>query len=784
MIGKLPKISKKLAAASLLSRALLLCMIIAGVSCRSPQATDLSAEAPQGYSFDLPGLSDTPPEDEDFTPRLSIPSNIEQNSKVWLKYSLPADTHMDRLLARNCTNVLAIFQGESKIISGDNIEQGTSAFAFATLPSIKRPSQLYLQVKLSEHRRFDLSCKSLQLTSLNNAIWYYIVSSSPLVISGVLISFVGTLSLVLNFVVFSWTLLFFGAHALLIGLYLLSGIDLTNMMAIDASPYRTSAAFLTLITYLLFFEEFIGSRRHLARIFAGLNALVCLGFQICQTLSPQVYADKLAPNILTVAMLNMMVTLLLVFEAAAKQKPFARAMAFAAAFISLFVGLDIYNHSQSQISLFVSPWIFLFVICLTLVVLIYKSIAEQSKTEQVRTVNAKKRNLELQSEVDRRTEALSDQAKELELIHERLEERVEILTRQKSQASEVAKEKDDLLLHITEIKKVLIPRIVSRLQKLHDEPSANDASDVVRQLDELLKVFSQATISTPEEKSKANEVIDVLSANKRYQRTFKSSIGGARLDLRMTESVEALLENGKGSPSRLIVIEDSFVEQLPAIHESNPKASLVAFSEKGMSSATQYLIQYPMLDQVLTLDLPKPILQKILLTHLMKLISQDVFGIEKYLMWGSAVKERPLDMRAHSADQWEGLRLDIEQAGLSQELERKVSILAENLLEIRRGNLISSGQNDAQKLKQLRYGHDAHVFCLSVDLSGHILARQEIIRFFQSTPDSHPIAIQLFEESHAIILNSNGHDKHELILLLFQSNEEIPPAYFYSFISS
>ena len=114
MIGKLPKISKRLAADSLLSRALLLCMIIAAVSCRSPQATDLSAEAPQGYYFDLPGLSDTPPEDEAFTPRLSLPSNIKQNSKVWLKYGLPNDNHMDRLLARNCTNVLAIFQASPK----------------------------------------------------------------------------------------------------------------------------------------------------------------------------------------------------------------------------------------------------------------------------------------------------------------------------------------------------------------------------------------------------------------------------------------------------------------------------------------------------------------------------------------------------------------------------------------------------------------------------------------------------------------------------------------------
>lgn len=763
---------------------LILCALISSVSCRSPQAIDLSQESPDAYALDQSGESELPPVDDAFAARLTLPHNIDARSRVWLRFKLPADNHMDRLLARNCTNILAMYQDDNKIISGDNFEQGTYAFSFATLPSSKRPTQLYFKVRLSEQRRFDLSCKSLQLTTQNNAIWYYIVSSSPLVISGALISFVGILSLLLNFAAFNWTLLFFGFHAFLIGVFLLSGVDLTLMMAFDTAVYRSSVAFLILITFLLFFEEFIGSKNQNARKFAGFNLILCVVLQILQTVNPQSYTDLVAPNLIILVILNLAVTLLFVFAAAAGQKPFAKGMAFVSAFMSIFIAIDAYNYAKSQISFFISPWLFLIVTCITLIVLINQSIDEQNKDEQLRTSNAKKRNLELQREVDRRTEALSEQAKQLELTHGRLEERVDILTRQKSQAAEVAEEKDNLLLRITEIKKILIPRIVTRLQRLHDDPSLEESAEVLKQLDELLSVFSLATLSTPEEKSRSHDLIDVLSANKRYQRTFKSSIGGARLELRMSETIEALLEQLKASPSRLIVLEDSFADQLPLIHENNPKASLVAFSEKSMSAASQHQIDYPMLDQVLTLDLPKPILQKLLLTHLMKLISQDLFGIEKYLMWGSAIKERPLDMREHSSDQWDGLRVDIEHAGLTQDLEQKVLTLTECLLELRSKNLLSSGQNDTQKLKQLRYGHDAHVFCLSVDLCGHILARQDIIRFFQSTPDSHPLAHQLFEESHAIILNSNGHDKHELILLLFQSAEDIPPAYFYSFISS
>lgn len=763
---------------------ILFLLALAASSCRNPKSFNLESEKAEAFYFDAEGKSDSPPSDKSFEDRLNLPGILDDKSRVWLRYALPLDTSFDRILARSCGNIEAIYQDQQKINGSDSIAKGDTVFGFANLRSPARPSALYFKVKISDQKRFELSCKAFQLTTQNNAIWYYLVGSAPQIISAVLISFVGLLSLVLNFAVFSWALLFFGAHALLIGLFLLSGMDLANLIVNDAVSFRTSLGFFIFVTYLLFYEELIGSKGKIARKFAALNVVICFLIQIAETLSPLFFKEKIFPSLPTLALINSLVTLLIVFEAAAKQRPFARTMAIATAFLSIFVGLDIYNHYESQTSFLLSPWAFLVMICFTEMLLLNKSIVEQTKAEQVRTANAKKRNLELQREVDRRTEALSDQAKELELTHARLEERVEILIRQKQQASEVAQEKDNLLLRITEIKKVLIPRIVKRLQKLHDDPSPSEAGDMATQIDDLLLIFDQSTLTTPDEKPRVNETIDVLSANKRYQRTFKSSIGGARLDLRMSETIESLMDTMKLAPSRLIVIEDSFVDRLAEVHELNPKATLVAFSEREMLAATTYQKQYPMLDQVLTLDLPKPILQKILLTHLMKLSSSDIFGIEKYLMWGSAIKERPLDMRTHSLDQWEGLRLDIEQAGLTKDLEKNVLTLAEALLEIRRKNLITSGQSDHQKLKQLRYGHDAHVFSLSVDLSGQIMARQEIIDFFQSIPGSHPLAIQLFEESHAIILNSNGHDRHELIVLLFQSNEEIPPAYFYTFIAS
>jgi hypothetical protein len=763
---------------------ILLMLVILSGSCRSPKFVDLASEKVDAFYFDADGTSEAPPSEKSFENRLNLPAIVKDEARVWLRYALPDDASFDRILARSCDNIKAIYQDDQKINGSDSIAKGDTIFAFANLRSNVRPSHIYLKVNMSEQKRFEISCKAFHLTTQNNAIWYYLVGSAPQIISAVLISFVGLLSLVLNFAVFSWALLFFGAHALLIGLFLVSGMDLANLFVTNALTFRTSLGFFIFITYLLFFEELIGSKNKIARKFAAVNVALCFLIQIIETLSPLFFKEKIFPNLLTVAMINSLFTLYIVFEAAAKQRPFARTLAIATAFLSVFVGIDIYNHYDSQTSFLLSPWAFLVMICFTEMLLLNKSIVEQTKAEQVRTAHAKKRNLELQREVDRRTEALSDQAKELELTHGRLEERVEILIRQKQQASEVAQEKDNLLLRITEIKKVLIPRIVKRLQKLHDNPSPSEAGDMATQIDDLLLIFDQSTLSTPDEKPKVNETIDVLSANKRYQRTFKSSIGGARLDLRMSETLESLMETMRTVPSRLIVVEDSFVERLGEIHELNPKATLVVFSEREMLAATTYQRQYPMLDQVLTLDLPKPILQKILLTHLMKLSSSDIFGIEKYLMWGSAIKERPLDMRTHSLDQWEGLRVDIEQAGLSKDLEKNVLTLAEALLEIRRKNLITSGQSEHHKLKQLRYGHDAHVFSLSVDLSGQIMARQDIIDFFQSIPDSHPLAIQLFEESHAIILNSNGHDRHELIVLLFQSNEEIPPAYFYTFISS
>ena len=759
-------------------------LLLSGTSCKEPKTVDLYKQLPDAYYLDETGALTEPPAQELFTSRLDLHQNLPKEAKVWLRYPLPADASFDRLLTRNCTNIEHYFQDQTEIFSNDGGTPLEDTSVFASLVSRERPSELFLQVGLSEKRGYAPVCNFLKLTTLNNAIWHYLVSDSPTLISGALICFVGIMGLVVNLSMFSWTLLFFGLHALFFGFYILSGLDVVARVFSDLTRFRVSGAFFILITFILFFEEFIGSKKQLARKFALFNVVLCVALQIILSADPAFYDSKIRPNLITIGIFNLIIVLLFVFEAASRQKAYARGFAFATAFLGFFVAIDMYNHFFAASSFLITPWIFLVVTCLTQMVLLKLNITEQSHAELVRIENAKKRNLDLQLEVERRTEALSLQTKELEGAHTVLEERVDILTKQKQSASEIAQEKDHLLMRITEIKKKLIPRIVARLQGLHDDPSPKDSAEIGILLDELVKIFSEATHSTPDEKMKVQETIDLLSANKRYQRTFKSSIGGAKLNLRIAETVETLLANIKSDPSRLIVVDDSFVERLPEIHELNPRATLVLFSEKDLASANDYQMKYPMLDQVLSLDLPKPILQKILLTHLMKLITQDVFGIEKYLMWGSAIKERPLDMRTQSADQWEGLRLDIEQAGLTAGLERKAIHLAENLLEIRRANLITSGKAEHHKLKQLRYGHDAHVLCLSVDLSGQILARQDIIKFFQQGEARHKLAAELFEDSHGIILNSNGNDKHELIVLLFQSSEEIPPAYYYTFISS
>ncbi len=759
-------------------------LLTLGSSCRNPKTYDFSIEPAEGYFLDESGSRDAPPADDAFTSRLDLSQNISSRAKVWLRYSLPQDTSFDRLFAKGCTNIESLYQDHQKLESSDLDEPVDNAFTFATLNSGMRPSQLYFKVKLSENKRYEVSCHYLKLTTLNHAIWYYLVSASPVVISGTIICFLGILSLVLSISVFSWTLLYFGVHSLIFGVFILSDLDVVVRAFSHYSNFRISGGFLILISFLLFFEEFIGSKKHLARKLAFFIIPFSIVFQVCETLYPMLYKDLIRPNVVNIGIFSLALVLLFAFEAASQKRPYARAFALVTAILGVSVSIDMYNFTYSHDPFYLTPWVFLVIICSTQILLLKLNILEQTQAEQVRTEYVKKRNSELQLEVERRTEALALQAKELEGAHFVLEERVEILTKQKQSATEIAQEKDVLLLRITEIKKILIPRIVSRLQDMHDNPSPNDTIEIGELIDDLVKIYSKATQSTPDEKTKVQETIDLLSANKRYQRTFKSSIGGARLNLRTAESIEALLANINNDPSRLIVIDDSFVDSLPDIHEINPKATLVAFSEKDLATANHYQRKYPMLDQVLSLDLPKPILQKILLTHLMKLISQDVFGIEKYLMWGSAIKERPLDMRTHSADQWVGLSQDIAQAGLSEELEAKALRLAETLLEIRRDNLITSGKSDHHKLKQLRYGHDAHVFCLSVDLSGQILARHEIMRFFQPGDEGHKLALKLFDESHAIILNSNGNDRHELIVLLFQSNEEIPPAYYYTFIST
>ncbi|MBC7660519.1 MAG: hypothetical protein H7249_12545 [Chitinophagaceae bacterium] len=759
---------------------MLLLFSFANTGCRRQPVLDLTLETPKGFALDSEGRTTVPPPLSTFATRLDLPGNLTPSATVWLRYTGPADPDLRSLMALHCVNVLRAFQNEKPILSSDQNPFALAPISFATLDTAA-PSELYFKVQLSDRGRFDLNCRSLQITSQNKAVWNYIVSSSPVFISGTMISFVGLLGIILSFALVSRTLATFGFMALFGGFYVLSGLDLASSFLNEIANFRFSCMFLILIFYLLFFEDLVGSPRKIARILAGLNLILALTLQTAQLVDPALFQTYFAPQVLPLALIELGLTLILAFEAALRGRPFARTLSFMTATLSVFLGVDIYSHTHttSGSPLLISPWVFLALLSVTLFRLLTRRFEDQIAIEKNRTNLVGKLNLELVGEVDRRTEDLSRRTMDLEKSSLLLEHRIEALQNQKRIATTVAHNNDQLLQQIVTIKKTLIPEILGQLQKLHDEDT-HDPEGLLKlnqKLDRIAALFNRDIGSKSDS---AVQIIDLISASKKHQKTLKSAVGGGQMELRISDSFEHWVRTFPARPAQLIVVDEALVESLTRIHEHNPGANVLLVTDQNAESGATYQIAYPMLDQVISLNLPKPILQSLLLTHIIKFASQDIFGIEKYLMWGTSIKERSLNMRNKNVNTWQDFDGSEETGRLAI---KPIVVMAETLLAIRSQNRLSSGASDHQTLKQLRHGHDAHVFAVSIDLSGQILSRRDILQFFEQTQDSKSPLNILFQETHAIILNSNGHDRHELIALQFQTVETITKPAFYTFIS-
>ncbi len=290
----------------------------------------------------------------------------------------------------------------------------------------------------------------------------------------------------------------------------------------------------------------------------------------------------------------------------------------------------------------------------------------------------------------------------------------------------------------------ILPQVIESYQKLCESKDSSAEQLLSDQIRNLASVVPESITDDPDVS------IVLLSANKNLQRNFRATLGAGHYRAEVFEDLHQLKES---NPPTLLLIEDRQLDDWPTLQKKFPDTKLMAISDRHAKAALEELKAVPTLSQVLSLDLPKSTMRKMLLTHINQFLCKHSLQLSNYLSFGAEIKEL-------TADFFQNLPKPIE------ELERLRS-LEEALLEFRNA-------------ESLLCGFDSKLFAMHMEWS-EALDRNSLLDLFHPTSD-HESVKMFYENAHAIVLGSDGMH-HQLVVLRFVSDEQIEP-YLYTFFKA
>lgn len=750
------------------------------------------------HSFDLQGRSDTrmlidrdgqfqepPPASaawQPLDPRLLDSLPLEPSARVWFAMPLPAEAGTHAFL-NSCTNVSALYQNQ-QLIQRDPLNRNypLSPNLFMQRPLVPLPetnssSTLYMQVIYSGRTQYAIDCLHLQVSTRYDALFLMLGSSGPELIAAFIAVFLGLLSLFLTLKRRQRIVTFFSLFVFtMAGIYFNASL-LVKMVLGPIANWEALGHFSVLaapVFFLLFFEEVMKPPYQLARKLAWLNT-VFFSFELLAFLAiPDLNLAAQRRYFFFLILAEILIIPPLGVIGILQKRPFARSFGCGAVIVVAAAAHDVWANLFAQSKPFLLlPFSLVGFISLLLGILTRLATKEDASIEKQKLQLAEERSNALMHDVAKRTTDLDRHSDELSRLNQELSDKHEFLIDQAQKVTEYAEEKDRLLQQIHLLRERSLPAILNSLQQLH-RGHREDLLEAVRsELHSIHQVFDAVASTYARGQHLRDRRFLIFDQDKKNQRFYKLALGGSKLELTLVSSEEEFHERLNELNFELIGLHEKVAASLSLAPGETAQSSLIIFHED--EKPLEELQHFPRA-HYLPLYLPRILLQKLLLTHVTKLVTREIFGVEKYLGWGSMVKEVGVSKAEQHGYLLRSIRVELAALGLASEVIAQTITVAKHLLDFRASDFLVRAPylRKAESKALLRYGYDATLFVLSMSLPGSLATDPEAL-FQGPGPENGEgrAAIQgLRENSDCLVFNSDMEMTHELLAIILTD----PPA--------
>jgi CRP-like cAMP-binding protein len=269
--------------------------------------------------------------------------------------------------------------------------------------------------------------------------------------------------------------------------------------------------------------------------------------------------------------------------------------------------------------------------------------------EKLQTTNQKAKHFEELTIQLTATQAELEEANQT--LEQKVEERTQRLEQQntelmagKNRMEELLNSKKIIFHKLTEFQANNLKPLKGYLDGVRklfpNEVVISDARKVVFDLQQLLVPIVDQYSS---EQAVQGKRLLLADSQKKQQVIAKMALGGTGVLMDIVTSVEEGRERLQAGQYDLVVFDSQMLELGNAARERNPNVGLVLMTSDHVPTYLPELKKLSAIPNIVSRDeADRTFTVKNIVTTVTKLLSSDIFGMEKYMSWGADVQSRPI----------------------------------------------------------------------------------------------------------------------------------------------
>lgn len=304
----------------------------------------------------------------------------------------------------------------------------------------------------------------------------------------------------------------------------------------------------------------------------------------------------------------------------------------------------------------------------------------------------------------------------------------------------------------------------------------------------------------------------LVESDKKQQVIARMAVGGTgvRLDIANNkEEAESFIKNKKYDA---ILCEEAFLDILVQSHKNKISPHLVLLTTPNVTSNLETMKGLPFVDNIMSRDPEdRSLTVRSLLTTMTKVLTRNVFGIEKYLSWGADIQLKNVKASKERHELKDEMVEYFKQSGIRRSILDRVYLVAEEMLmnAIYDAPTDQKGQALYNHLSRkteinletaqesiMRYAFDGTMIAVSLEDPFGALTKDIIIQYLESCYQGKAGTLninkggagrglhQIIENSDLTIFNVKRGVKTEVISLfnLEAGRKELNPSFHYFFV--